>query len=187
MKKVILLLSTLILSACSSAIMPVSAPTQAPVTPTITSLQDTSVPTTPIPSMNTYNNPKYGYSVEYPDLYKVVSASDEYVEFGDKIGIEVMTVDPTSPRGDGPFIENTMDVQLPNYPAKLLTGYIGSVGGNIPQQFKRYIIERNGFYYVMTLYALGLHVSEGDISQIAQLIPEDVVVFDRLAASMQIP
>ena len=142
---------------------------------------------TQIPSWNTYNNPKYGYSLDYPDFYNVVTVSDEYVEIGDKIVISVWNIDPTAPLGDGPVIESTTDVQLSGYSAKLLTGYIGSVGGYIPQQFRRFVVERNGSYFVVTLYALGLHATEGDVSQRAQLNPEDISLFDNMVTSMQIP
>ncbi|MBI5294261.1 MAG: hypothetical protein HY869_02215 [Chloroflexi bacterium] len=57
----------------------------------------------------------------------------------------------------------------------------------MPQQFKKIVVERNGNYFITTLYALGLHVTDGDISQIAQLAPDDVSLFDNIAASMQIP
>jgi hypothetical protein len=148
-----------------------------------------SVPSTPTqaPSWNVYTNSKYGYSVAYPVIYNVVPVSDEYVEIGDKIVITVSNVDPTTSQGDGPVIESITDVQLSAYPAKLLTGYIGSVGGYLPQQYKGYVFKRNDDYLVLTLYALGLHVTEGDVSQIAQLNPEDITWFDNMIPSLQFP
>lgn len=152
-----------------------------------TPLPNTPIPSTQAPSWNVYNNQKYGYSLGYPGFYNAVAVSDEYVEIGDKIVVAVWNMDPTAPLGDGPVIESTTDVQLSGYPAKLLTGYIGSVGGNIPQQFRRFVVERNGSYFVITLYALGLHATEGDVSQIAQLNPKDISLFDNMVTSMQIP
>jgi len=67
------------------------------------------------------------------------------------------------------------------------TGYIGSVGGYIPQQFRKVVVERNGSYFVVTLYALGLHVTDGDLSKIAELAMVDISLFDNVTASMQIP
>ena len=178
MKNFVLILLALILSSCSS--IPGSISTQAPKGITAT-------PSYPISSQNSYINPKYGYSLNYPDFYKIVTTSDEYIEIGDKIVISVWNINPAAPLGDGSVIESTTDVQFSGYPAKLLTGYIGSIGGYIPQQFKRFVVERNGFYFVATLYALGLHATEGDISQIAKLNPEDVSLFDDMVTSMQIP
>ena len=145
----------------------------------------TSLPQTSSPS--TYTNFKYGYSLNYPDSYSVVAVSDEYVEIGDKIVISVWSVDPTTPRGDDPVIESTSDIQVSGYPAKLLTGYIGAVGGYVPQQYRKIIVEREGLYFIFTLYAFGLHATEGDVSQIAQLVPEDVSIFNAMATTLQIP
>ena len=140
------------------------------------------------PSWISYSNPKYGYSLSYPNVYAVKVISDEYVEIGEKMVMEVWDKDPTTALGDGPVIESTTDVQLPaGYSAKLLTGYIGSIGGNIPQQYRRYVIQQNNYYFIATLYALGLHATQGDISQIAQIDPNEIPLFDSLVASIKIP
>ena len=182
MKKSIAILLVVTLSACRN--LPISNTPQPSITFPAT---NTSSPLPQTTLNNVYNNSKYGYSISYPDTYNVTIVSDDYVEIGSKITVEVMTTDPAAPRGDGAVIESTSDVQFSGYPAKLLTGYIGSVGGYMPQQFKKIVVERNGNFFVVNLYALGLHVTEGDISQIAQLTSEDVSLFDSIAASIQIP
>lgn len=182
MKKSIAILFAAFLSACSN--LPFL---NTPQSPMIFPVDNTSVPPLQTDLPGVYNNSKYGYSLNYPDTFDIIAVNDEFVEIGNKITVEVMTVDPTAPRGDGSVIENTSDVQFSGYPAKLLTGYIGSVGGYMPQRFKQIVVERNGKYFVLTLYALGLHVTDGDVSQIAQLAPEDLSLFDDIAASMQIP
>lgn len=125
--------------------------------------------------------------MKYPYTYNVTVVSDEYVEIGDKITVEVMSQNPTVPRGDGSVIESTSDIQFLGYPAKLLTGYIGSIGRYMPQQYNKIVVEQNGNYFVVTLYALGLHIDDGDISQITQLTPDDVSLFDNIVASVQMP
>lgn len=182
MKKYIIILAVIVLSACN--ILPISNIPQAPIATPIVDTP-TSLPQTILAS--NYSNAKYGYSLNYPDTYNIIVISDEYVEIGNKITVEVMNVDPTSPRGDGSVIENTEEIQLSGHPAKLLTGYIGSVGGYMPQQFKKIVVEQNGNYFVITLYALGLHVTDGDVSQIVPLAPDDVLLFDSITASMQMP
>ncbi len=174
----IFVLSALIISACGTNNNPASTSTPLPNPLTLT---------TQISSWNTYNNPTYGYSLKYPDFYNVVTVSDDYVEIGDKVVVSVWHMDPTKPRGDGHAVESTTGVELSGYPAKLLTGYIGSIGGYIPQQFRRFVVERKDSYFVITLYALGLRATEGDVTQIVQLNPGDVSLFDNIVASMQIP
>lgn len=145
------------------------------------------ISSTQVSPWNIYNDQKYGYSIGYPDFYNITIVNDEYVEIGDKIVVTVSNTDPSTLLGDGPAIDSVTDVQVGLYPAKLLTGYIGAVGGYIPQQIRRFVFERNGYYFVVTLYALGLHVTEGEFSQIAQLNPEDVSLFDNIVASLQFP
>jgi len=129
----------------------------------------------------------YGYSVEYPDTLDLRVVSDDYVEIGRKIVVSVWDLDPAAPLGDGPAIQSRTDVELAGYPARLFTGYIGSVGGYVPQQFRRYVIERNGTYWIITLYALGLQASGGDLSQIAELDSADIPLFEAIAASVTWP
>lgn len=185
MKISVLIFLMAILSACSK--LPVPDLSQSPIVLTVTPNSNTSVAPTQIISQSTYNSLKYGYSLNYPSTFNITIVSEEYVEIGDKITIEVTNIDPTAPRGDGAIIESTSDIQFSGYPAKLSTGYIGSVSGYIPQQFKKIIVERNDNYFVITLYALGLHVTNGDISQITQLTADDVSLFDNITASIRIP
>ncbi|UCH59167.1 MAG: hypothetical protein JSV61_13235 [Anaerolineales bacterium] len=187
MKISLLILLALLLSACSSTATPISAQAQTPIAVTATFLPNTPTSIAQTSSQSTYTNSQYGYSLNYPSSYNVIAVSDEHVEIGDKIVINVWSVDPTSPWGDDPIIESTSDIQVSGYPAKLLTGYIGAVGGYVPQQYRKIIVERGGLYFIVTLYALGLHATEGDISQIAQLIPEDVSNFNAMVTTLQIP
>lgn len=152
-----------------------------------TSSSQTAIVSTQLSPWISYSNSKYGYSLSYPSIYTVKVISDEYVEIGEKMVMEVWDKDPTTALGDGPVVESATDVQLPaGYSAKLLTGYIGSIGGNIPQQFRRYVIKQNNHYFIATLYALGLHTTEGDISQIAQIDPNEIPLFDSVVTSIKI-
>ncbi|MBV6395152.1 MAG: hypothetical protein HFACDABA_00723 [Anaerolineales bacterium] len=132
-----------------------------------------------------YESGRYGYGISFPQSLKVNVVSDEYVEVGDAIVIGVMTTDPAALRGDGPVFESSSNVQIGLYPARLLTGYIGAIGGHIPQQFRMYVFQRADYYLTVTLYALGLHIMDGDASQIAPLDPNDVARFDRIVESIR--
>lgn len=185
MKKTFVILLMIVLSACAT--VPISSSPEPPVSSETAPTLAPEVPETQVPAQSIYTSTKYGYSLSYPGTLNVVVVSDEYVEIGEKITVEVMNIDPTAPRGDGAVIETISDTQVSGYPAKLLTGYIGSVGGYIPQQFRKVVVERNGSYFVVTLYALGLHVTDGDLSKIAELAMVDISLFDNVTASMQIP
>ena len=134
-----------------------------------------------------YSNPTYGYSLEYPNTLSLHAANDEYVQLGEKIEVAVWDIDPGAPLGDGPAIERETNLQLAGRPARLFEGYIGSVGGYVPQRFKRYVVQTGDGYFLITLYALGLGASEGSLSQIAELDPADIQLFDTIAASVRWP
>jgi len=187
MKISLLILLTLLLSACGSTAIPISTQTQTSITVTATSLPNISTSITQTSLQNTYTNSKYGYSLNYPSSYKLIAVSDDHVKIGDKIVINVWSVDPTIPRGDDPIVESTSDIQVSGYPANLLIGYIGAVGGYVPQQYRKIVVERRSLYFIVTLYALGLHATEGEISLIAQLVPEDVSIFNTIVTTMRIP
>jgi hypothetical protein len=184
-KILIFTITLLIVSACTIPAASSPTPTEIPIIPSATSLPNTPTPSTQVPSWNTYNNGTYGYSLEHPDFYQVTVVSDEHIEIGDKLLITVSNMDPATPLGDGPVIESKADVPVSGYSAQLLTGYIGSIGGNIPQQIRRYVFERDGYFLIITFYALGLHAIEGDVSQIAPLDPNDISLFDTIVTTLR--
>lgn len=160
-----------------------------PSTPTATAPSSTTtqliLPPPPTPSYSVYQNQKYGFSFSHPDFWPVTMQSDEYIEIGDKVVVGVWTTDPISLPGDRPIYETITDAKPGAYPARLVTGYMGSIGGYLPQQIRMYIFEQNGVYITFTLYALGLNVMEGDVSQVAPLFSEDVSIFDNIVAGLR--
>ena len=202
MKKILLLpLLVLLVLACTAPISTVAPATGnppatnvAPVntdtpTPIVTEAPPPTIVATISPTVDQvwtrYENPTYGYGISHPSSMMPNAQDDSFVELGNKIVIATSTTDPLSMPGGGTVYENTMDVQIGAYPAKLVTGYLGSIGGYIPQQIRMYVFERNGTYFAFTLYALGLNAAEGDPSQIAPISPEDVSRFDAMIQTVQ--
>ena len=191
MKKLILFQFLLLITLACSFIWPIQS---LPPTPTVVPDFPTVAPSPTIiatisPTVEqvwtAYENERYGYGISFPQNLKVTVYSEEFVHIGDKIVIGVMTMAPTDMPGDRPIFETSTDVQVGAYPAKLLTGYIGAIGGYIPQQFRMYLFQRTDHYVTVTLYALGLNVTEGDMSQIVALNPEDVPGFELIIASLR--
>ena len=112
MKISLIILLALFLSACGSTATPISTQIQTPIAVTATSLPITPTSLTQTSSQSTYTNPKYGYSLNYPGFYNVIAVSDGHVEIGDKIVIDIWSVDPTLPWGDDPIIESTSGIQV---------------------------------------------------------------------------
>jgi len=133
-----------------------------------------------------YENARYGYAISYPSSFVVNAISDEYVELGDKIIISVNAWDPESFVGDGPVVESVTSEVMAGQPVRVLRGYIGAIGGYIPQQFISYVFQHNDLYYTFTQYALGLQVASGDVSQIAMLSEEDLAVFRSIMETLSL-
>ena len=191
MKKLIPFQLLLLLTLACSFVWPIQPPQP---TPTIVPDSPTAAPSPTIiatisPTVEqvliAYENERYGYGISFPQNLRVNVVSDEYVEIGDKIVINMMTMDPTKIPGDRPVFESSTDVQVGLYPARLLTGYIGAIGGYIPQQFHMYIFARNDNFLTITLYALGLRAAGGDLSQVVPLNPDDVPKFDSIVMSLR--
>ena len=190
MKKIIPLQLLLLLTLACSFTWPLrpAEATATPNPPTVTPEPTATLiflPPAPTPSYSLYENQKYGFSFSHPDFWPLTVQSDEYVEIGDKVVIIIWTADPLSLPGDRPIYETVTDAQPGAYPGKLVTGYIGSIGGYIPQQIRMYVFEHNGYYIAFTLYALGLNATEGDVSQIAPIFSEEEKIFDNVVAGLQ--
>lgn len=132
-----------------------------------------------------YENERYGYGISFPQTYAVNVVGDEYVELGDKIVIVVWDIDPTQPLGDKPIIESSTDVQIGQNSGRLLTGYIGVIGGFVPQQIREYVFQHNDYFLTITLHAIGLRATGGDLTQIVHLNPDDVSKFDAIVESLR--
>ncbi len=188
MKKILLLPFLFFSLACgfSWPIRPSTPPVVPPspesvVIPTATM----PLPPPPTPSYSLYENTKYGFSFSHPDNWPLNVQSDDYIEVGDQVVIVTWPADPLSLPGDRPIYETVTDVQPGAYPCKLVTGYMGSIGGYVPQQLRMYIFEHNGTYITITLYAVGLKATDGDMTQIVPLLSEDVKIFDAMVAGLR--
>ena len=121
---------------------------------------------TPIPSVTqtppfarntlvTYTNATHGYAIEYPNTVTFEGdGNSDVVWIDDQISISVSTVNPEEAQGDGPFIATAVPMSFGNFPARRLNGYIGSVGGNVPQSYESVVVSHNDAFYNFTVYEL---------------------------------
>ncbi len=103
----------------------------------------------------TYTNRKFQYSIMYPRT--IVIKGDEnsaLAELDKQITIEVSPSNPEDCQGDCPVIEVGSNIHAGRWTARKLGGYLGKVGGNIPQNYESVVINKNGLYYIFTVYEL---------------------------------
>jgi ribosomal protein L21E len=108
-----------------------------------------------IPPLTVYESPRFAYRFSYPVTSAIeVTGDGELVWIDAQIFISVMTVNPEQAQGDGPVIETAEDTMVNGIPSRRLTGYIGSIGGNTPQNYQTLVIAAGERFYVITVYEL---------------------------------
>lgn len=129
-----------------------------------------------IPNWKTYTNDFYRYSVQYPATIRIVKDNKTYhmVDFDYAINIYVTQTNPESCRGDCPMTEKAVLITLSGLTWKKIKGEQGSIGGNVPQSFVSYVLERNGLYYVFTVYELA-YADNPPLERTIQPVPNEKI------------
>lgn len=131
----------------------------------------------------TYTNTTYNFSLQIPSLYEVTENPEEtYTYIGEQISFYVYDKDVASCLGDCPVIYNVETIAS-NYELSKITGYIGEIGGNIPEEYISYQYKKDDFYYVFTLHALGKSERPTNSSELHKLKSEDIQLFESIMKS----
>ena len=161
-----------------------ASPTPAPPPNTIT----------PQGSWITYTNRLHRFSLRHPPGFDVPPA-DLYESrgfIGDQIVFSVAEQDPYwlgclfEGLGDCPVMEQTELTRVSNSTRNAIRigGYIGSIGGRIPQQYVTYLMREGGMYYTFTLYALGRDSKVERVDVVWPLDEADIVAFERMMETL---
>jgi hypothetical protein len=128
------------------------------------------IPTT-VP-WESFTAPDSRFSFLYPPSLELLTADKDHSwHLGDRIQIEILPYEISwitcfyRSLGDCPFVELDQTLEINGREVRRIEGYIGAVGGNIPQEFLTYIFDLDGQALVMTVYALpfGIQVDETGI------------------------
>jgi hypothetical protein len=163
---------------------PTSVPTVVSSSPTPETLHTPSA--TPVPgysseAWNTYSNSEYGFSVSFPAYLEITPDEDTPTLYiGEQIHVWISDVNPLECRGDCLLVEETAPATVAGLEATKVAGYMGAIGGSIPQRYLRYIIRHDNRYYVFTLFALSFHARSNDMYTIWPLGENDVTLFEQV-------
>ncbi len=135
-----------------------------------------------------FAHPTLGFSLRYPPDLTVGSDADDPARgsIGDKIRYVVGDANDFQCRGECPVVENQDEVNLGDRVATRYDGYLGAVGGNVPQRYLAYLIEANGRFYTFTLYALPWMSTLPGMTEIQPLQPADVTRFEQIMATVRL-
>jgi len=140
-----------------------------------------AVTSSPSDEWKTYTSSEYGFSISYPAYLEIIPAENNAsLYIGEQIHVWISDVNPLECRGDCPLVERSEPATVAGLAATKVTGYIGSIGGNIPQRYTRYILQQDGRYYIFTLYALSFKATSNDPARIWPLSENDVALFEQV-------
>ncbi len=140
---------------------------------------------TPVP-WNSFTDPDSRFSFIYPPSLELLPADKENKwHLGNRIRVEVLPFERSwigcfyQSLGDCPFVELDEYVKINGQEVRRIEGYIGSVGGNIPQEFLCYIFDLGGQALAMTVYALPFGTQLSEVSPVWPLEGMELELFER--------
>jgi hypothetical protein len=77
-------------------------------------------------------------------------------------------------------------LQLGDYYATRISGYIGAIGGNIPQEYVTYVVEFGDRYYIFSLWAVEFDARASSQTDIWPLSSLEVERFDEMMQTLKI-
>lgn len=132
---------------------------------TTTPIQLRQLTPTPDPTANwkTYSDQNKVYEFKYPQNYSLshFAGDNSPILLNNQIDWEITQHSAGECKGDCPVIINKRDATINGYQATIYNGWVGSVGGEIPQTFIKYEVREPGTvridgsnYFVITLWEL---------------------------------
>lgn len=89
------------------------------------------------------------------------------------------------PLGDGcPPIDEVVETEIGGKKASRIEGYIGSIGGNIPQRYVTYIFEQGDDNFIFTLWALPKDAEVENLETTWLIRDQDLDTFEKMLDSL---
>jgi hypothetical protein len=134
------------------------------------------------------------FSLRHPPGFDVPPAdlNEPRGSIGDQIVFSVAEQDPYwlgclfEGLGGCPVMEQIEWTRVgdPTRNAIRISGFIGSIGGRIPQQYVTYLMREGGMYYTFTLYASGRDSEVERVDVIWPLGEADIVAFEQMMETL---
>lgn len=150
----------------------------------------------PVPTQvawNSFEDPQRRFSFLYPPTMDLLQVEQENNwQIGSSIRVEILPYEISwitcfyRSMGDCPFVEGDLNLEINGHQVRRIEGYIGSVGGNIPQEFLTYIFNLNEQALVMTVYALPLNIQISDPGTVFPLEGIELELFERMVQTVHL-
>ena len=160
--------------------------TQSPVPPTPTPEPTATTTTAPL-TWEEYTNESWGFSLEHPGSWAVMSNGEKSGFLGWQVYWGVDDFDIMQMPGDRPAIDQVSDVSIAGQPAKRITGhYLGALAGMGFQQYVKYIIQKGDLFYSFTLVAVDVKgVPSNMMNDQLPISEEDLELFEQMINTLK--
>jgi hypothetical protein len=148
----------------------------------------------PIPTLvpwTPFEDPQGRFSFVYPPTMTLTAGrSSNAWRLGDRIEVTLQGPGASfsacfdQALGDCPIVQDDRTVTINGSEARRVKGYIGAVGGMVPQEFLTYVFTVGSEKLVFTLYALPFDTKSVDIQQIWPLPGFELELFERTISTV---
>ncbi len=170
-------------TAVPSAVPPTVSPTPAPPTPT----PEPTATATPVPpTWEEFTSEPWGFSLEHPSTWVVMSNGENSGFFGWQVFWGVDDFDIMQMPGDRPAIDQVEEVTIAGQPAKRIRGhYLGALADMGFQEYVKYIIQKGDLFYSFTLVAVDARgVPSNMMTEELPISEEDLRLFEQMMATL---
>jgi hypothetical protein len=143
----------------------------------------------PTENWKTYKDSQIGFQFKYPSTYTLGKLGEDTPLLNHNIYWDVSRYSYKECRGDCPIVDSTKEITIGDKQATKIYGWVGSVGGNIPQSYIKYEIPiNNSDYLSFTLWELP---QDGDLMkyeqdrQVQSVSQQDEAVFDQILSTFE--
>jgi len=157
---------------------PTSSPSPSDASPAPTGAGETA-------NWKTYTNTTFNYSIKYPPEVSLEEKPGGFISTDKQIYVDVRNSDPEQCRGDCPIIQLREEININGLKGKKLAGYIGAVGGSVPQSYQTIVIPHNNSFYNFTVYELKYDEIQPPTRQIGQIPEKEIKLLEKIVSTLK--
>ena len=159
-------------------------------TQTLPSFNNILTPT-PFPSPLPTGSPSESRTFEttevkltYPANVILENRGDDLAIFDHQIYYSPHDRDPADCRGDCEVRSSSTNKIIGSYTFRVVNGYIGSIGGNVPQKFVSYELNNNGKFYIFQVRELKDYDHSGPYRTMGDVPAQEVQLLETMLATL---
>ncbi len=133
----------------------------------------------------TYTNTAFNFSIEIPQYDEMPVGNTNNGLIGKKITFYIGENNPLDCKGDCPVINKSSTVSVSGIEVTKIEGHVGTIGGNIAQNYIDYVFPLESGYLTFSLYARGLDDFTPSPDGVWEIESSDIELFDQILSTFE--